>query len=74
MSQSGRPLLSNVYNQKAYFSGNGVKTSSVAAVLKAFPIQLTYETARNPRRRRLLHRPAVGYKRPNGQDQLNSRE
>jgi hypothetical protein len=26
MSQSGRPLLSNVYNQKAYFSGNGVRT------------------------------------------------
>jgi hypothetical protein len=44
MSQSGRPLLSNVYNQNAYFSGNGVRTSLVAAVLKAFPIQRTYET------------------------------
>jgi hypothetical protein len=44
MSQSGHPLLSNVYNQNAYFSGNGVRTSSVAAVLKAFPIQRTSET------------------------------
>jgi hypothetical protein len=44
MSQSGHPLLRNVYNQNAYFSGNGVKTSSVAAVLKAFPLQRTYET------------------------------
>jgi hypothetical protein len=44
MSQSGRPLLSNVYNQNAYFSGNGVRTSLVAAVLKAFPIQRTCET------------------------------
>jgi hypothetical protein len=44
MSQSGRPLLSNVYNQNAYFSDNGVRSSSVAAVLKAFPLQRTYET------------------------------
>jgi hypothetical protein len=27
MSQSGRPLLRNVYNKNAYFSGNGVKTN-----------------------------------------------
>jgi hypothetical protein len=44
MSQSGRPLLSNVDNQNAYFSGNGIRTSLVAAVLKAFPTQHTYET------------------------------
>jgi hypothetical protein len=44
MSQSGCPLLSNVYNQNAYFSGKGVRTSLVAAVLKVFPIQCTYET------------------------------
>jgi hypothetical protein len=44
MSQSGRPLLSNVYNQNVYFSGNGVITSSVAAVFKAFPLQRTYDT------------------------------
>jgi hypothetical protein len=30
MSQSGRPLLHNVYNKNAYFSGNGVKISSVS--------------------------------------------
>jgi hypothetical protein len=26
MSQSGRPFLSNGYNQNAYFSGNGIRT------------------------------------------------
>jgi hypothetical protein len=41
MSQSGCPLLSNGYNQNAYSSGNGVRTSLVAAVLKAFTIQRT---------------------------------
>jgi hypothetical protein len=44
MSQNGRPLLSNVCNQNAYFSGNGVRTSLVAAVLKAFTIKGTHET------------------------------
>jgi hypothetical protein len=44
MSQSGRPLLSNVYNQNTYFTGNGVRTSLVATALKAFLIQHTYET------------------------------
>jgi hypothetical protein len=31
MSQSGHPLLCNFYNKNAYFSSNGVKTSSVSA-------------------------------------------
>jgi hypothetical protein len=44
MSQNGRPLLSNVYYQNAYFSGNRVRNSLVAMVLKAFLIQSTYET------------------------------
>jgi hypothetical protein len=59
MSQSGRPLLSNVYNQKAYFSGiggiiflcNGMNISGrrwttglVAAVLQEWLIQRTYGT------------------------------
>jgi hypothetical protein len=44
MSQSGRPLLSNVYNQNTYFSGNGVRTNLVVAVLKACPLQRTCET------------------------------
>jgi hypothetical protein len=43
MSQSGRPLLSNVYNQSANFSSNRIRTSLVAAALKAFPIWRTYE-------------------------------
>jgi hypothetical protein len=53
MVQSGRPLLSNVYNQNAYFSGNRVRTSLVAVVLKAFPIQRTYETIASIARQRL---------------------
>jgi hypothetical protein len=53
MSQSGRPLLSNVYNQNAYFSGNGVRTSLVATVLKAFPIQRAYEIIASVARQRL---------------------
>jgi hypothetical protein len=44
MSKSGRPLLSNVYNQNAYFSDNRVRSTLVAAVLKVFPIKRTYET------------------------------
>jgi hypothetical protein len=71
MSQSGRPLLRNVYNQNAYFSGNGVRTSLVAPVLQVFPRQRTYETQEwNPWTWDLLYRPVVGYRRPNGQDQL----
>jgi hypothetical protein len=42
-SQSGCPLLSNVYNPNAYFSGNGVRSSLVAAALKPFPIQSTHK-------------------------------
>jgi hypothetical protein len=44
MSQSGHPLLRNVYNQNAYFSDNRVRISLVAVVLKVFLIQRTCET------------------------------
>jgi hypothetical protein len=44
MSQIRCSLLSNIYNQNAYFGGNRVRTSLVAVVLKALPIQCTYET------------------------------
>jgi hypothetical protein len=53
MSPSRCPLLSNVYNQKEYFSGNGGRTNLVAAVLKAFPIQRTYEIIVSVARKRL---------------------
>jgi hypothetical protein len=46
----------------------------VAAVLHACPIQRTRNNGRNTWRRCLLDRPAVGYKTPNGQDQLISVE
>jgi hypothetical protein len=74
MSQSGRPFLSNVYNQNAYFSGNGVRTSFVAPVLQAFPRQRTYEITEYgyPWICDLVYRPAVCYKRPNGDDLLVS--
>jgi hypothetical protein len=53
MSQSRCPLLSNVCSQNACFSGNGVRTSLVAAVLKAFLIQRKYETIVSVVRQRL---------------------
>jgi hypothetical protein len=53
MSQSGSPLLSNVYNQNAYFSVIRVTTSLVSAVLKAFLTQSTYETIASIARQRL---------------------
>jgi hypothetical protein len=48
--------------------------SLIAAVLKAFPIQRAYETQDETLGEgALLHRPAVGYKRPSGQIQLRNR-
>jgi hypothetical protein len=44
MSQSRHPLLSNIYNQNAYLSDIGVRTSLVATVLKAFPLQRMNKT------------------------------
>jgi hypothetical protein len=63
MSHSGRPLPGNVYNKNVYFSGNGVKTSSVSAETNALTtsaseiVKLKYST------RCLLDRPADGYNR-----------
>jgi hypothetical protein len=53
MSQKGLPLLSNVYKLNAYFSGNGVRINLVATILKAFPMQRTYETIVSVARQRL---------------------
>jgi hypothetical protein len=59
MSQSGRPLLNNVYNKNAYFSGNGVVTTSVSAETNT----LTETVELQDSTRCLLDCPADGYNR-----------
>jgi hypothetical protein len=39
MSQSECPLLRNVYNKNAYFSGNGVKTSLVSVEMNMLGLE-----------------------------------
>jgi hypothetical protein len=69
MSQSERPLLRNVYNKNAYFSGNGVKISSLSAVANR-PTTAASETVKlKDSTMCLLDRPADGYNR-----QIQNRE
>jgi hypothetical protein len=63
MSQSGRPLLRNVYNKNAYFSGNRVKTSSVSAVTNTLTTAASETVKLKDAARSLLDRPADGYNR-----------
>jgi hypothetical protein len=63
MSQSGRPLLRNVYNKNAYFSGNGVKTSSVSAETNTLTTAASETVRLKDSTRCLLDRPADGYNR-----------
>jgi hypothetical protein len=63
MSQSGCPLLRNVYNKKAYFSGNGVKTSSVSAVTHTLTTAASETVKLKDSTRCLLDRPPDGYNR-----------
>jgi hypothetical protein len=63
MSQSGRPLLRNVYNKNAYCNGIGVKTSSVSAETKTLTIAASETVELRDSTRRLLDRPADGYNR-----------
>jgi hypothetical protein len=60
MSQSGRPLLSNVYNKNAYFSGNSVKSSSVSAEMNTLTTTAS-ETMKLKDSTRILDRLADGY-------------
>jgi hypothetical protein len=63
MSQSGRPLLRNVCHNNAYFSGNGIKTSSVSAETNTL-ITAASETVKLKNSTwRLFDRPADGYNR-----------
>jgi hypothetical protein len=63
MSQSGRPLLRNVYNKNAYFSGNGVKTSSISAETNKLTTVASETVKLRDSTRCLLDRPADGYNR-----------
>jgi hypothetical protein len=61
MSQSGRPLLRNVYNKNSYFSGNGVQTSSVSVETNTLTIAASETLKLKNSTRCLLDRPADGY-------------
>jgi hypothetical protein len=63
MSQSGRPLLRNVYNKNAYFSGNGVKTSSISVETNTLTTAASETVTLEDSTRCLLDRPADGYNR-----------
>jgi hypothetical protein len=63
MSQSEGPLLCNVYNKNAYFSGNGVKTSSVSAETNLLTTTASETVKLKDSTRCLLDRPADGYNR-----------
>jgi hypothetical protein len=60
MNQSGRPLLRNVYNNNAYFSDNGVKTSSVSAETNSLTTAASETVKLKDSTRCLLYRPADG--------------
>jgi hypothetical protein len=63
MSQSGCPWLRNVYNKNAYFSGNGVKTSSVPAEANTLTTAASETVKLKDSTRCLLDRPADSYNR-----------
>jgi hypothetical protein len=63
MSQNGRHLLRNVYTKNAYFSGNGVKTSSVSAEMNTLTTAASETEKLKDSTRCLLDRPADGYNR-----------
>jgi hypothetical protein len=63
MSQSGSPLVRNIYNRNAYFSGNGVKTSSVSGETNMLTTAASETVKLKDSTRCLLDRPADGYNR-----------
>jgi hypothetical protein len=63
MSQSGRPLLRNVYNKNAYLNDDGVKTSSVSPETNILTIAVSETVKLKDSTRCLLDRPADGYNR-----------
>jgi hypothetical protein len=70
MSQSGRPLLRNVYNNNAYISGNGIKTISVSSETNTLTTAASETVKLKDSTRYLLERPTDGYNRPSGQKKL----
>jgi hypothetical protein len=63
MSQSGRPLLRNVYNKNAYFSGDGVKLVRFPAEPDTLTTAASETVRLKDSTRCLLDRPADGYNR-----------
>jgi hypothetical protein len=63
MSQSGRPLLRNVYNKNAYVSSNGVKTSSVSAETNTLTTASSETVKLKDSTRCFLDRPTDGWNR-----------
>jgi hypothetical protein len=63
MSQSERPLLRNVYSKNAYYSFNGVKTSSVSAETNTLTTAASETVKLKDSTRGVLHRRNDGYKR-----------
>jgi hypothetical protein len=70
MSKIGRPLLRNVYNKNAHFSGNGIKTSSVSAETNTLTTAASETVKLKDSTRCLLDRPTDDYNRPSGQENL----
>jgi hypothetical protein len=71
MSQSGRPLLRNIYNTNAYLSGNGVKTSSVSSETNTLTTAATETVTLKDSTRCLLDRSADGYNRITDRSRLD---
>jgi hypothetical protein len=63
MTQSECLLLRNVYNKNAYFSGNGVKCSSVSAETNTLTTAASETVKLKDSTRCLLVRPAGDYNR-----------
>jgi hypothetical protein len=63
MSQSGRPLLRNVYNENAHFSGNGIKISSASAETNTLTTASSETVKLKDSTRCLLDRAADCYNR-----------
>jgi hypothetical protein len=70
MSQSGYPLIRNVYNKNAYICGNGIKTSSVSAETNALTTAASETVKLKNSTRCRLDLTTDGYNRPSGQKKL----
>jgi hypothetical protein len=63
-------LLRNVYNKNEYFSGNGVKTSSVSAETNTLSTAASDTVKFKDSIRCLLECPTDSYNRPSGNNKF----